>query len=101
MSSLKERIEWLERELPPHPPRFRIHEDLPFAILRYGPKEEWDLRREVALLATRLGSRGRSVTMVSLAELLWQAIDENEGIDAVTGLERERGFDAAQALGLK
>jgi hypothetical protein len=46
MSSLKERIEWLERELPPNPPRFRIHEDLPFAILRYDPKEEWELRRE-------------------------------------------------------
>jgi hypothetical protein len=25
VSSLKSRIEWLERELPPNPPRFRIH----------------------------------------------------------------------------
>lgn len=35
MSSLKPCIEWLERELPPNPPRVKIHEDLPFAILRY------------------------------------------------------------------
>jgi hypothetical protein len=97
MSLLKERIEWLERELPPNPPRFKIHEDLPFAILRYDPKEEWELRREVRLLATRLEGKGRKVTMLSLAELLWQAIDENEGMEAVTALERDRGFHAAQA----
>lgn len=96
MSSLKERIEWLERELPPNPPRFKIHEDLPFAILRYDPTEEWDVRREVRLLATRLEAKGRPVTVISLAELLWQAIDENEGIEAVGALERERGFEAAQ-----
>ena len=65
MSSLKERIEWLERELPPNPPRFKIHEDLPFAILRYDPAEEWDMRREVRLLATRLGDpgNGRQLTL--------------------------------------
>src|ERR1044071_1100057 len=96
MSSLKERIEWLERELPPNPPRFKIHEDLPFAILRYDPTEEWDVRREVRLLATRLEAKGRPVTVISLAELLWKAIDENEGIEAVGALERERGFEAAQ-----
>ena len=96
MSSLKERIEWLERELPPNPPRFKIHEDLPFAILRYDPAEEWDVRREVRLLATRLKARGRPVTVISLDELLWKAIDENEGIEAVGALERERGFEAAQ-----
>jgi hypothetical protein len=97
MSSLKERIEWLERELPPNSPRFKIHDDLPFAILRYDPKEEWDLRREVRLLATRLEGKGRRVTTLSLADLLWQAIDENEGIEAVMELERDRGFDSAQA----
>lgn len=96
MSSLKERIEWLERELPPNPPRFKIHEDLPFAILRYDPTEEWDIRREVRLLATRLEAKGRPVAIISLAELLWKAIDENEGIEAIGALERERGFEAAQ-----
>jgi hypothetical protein len=96
MSSLKERIEWLERELPPNPPRFKIHEDLPFAILRYDPTEEWDVRREIRLLATRLEAKGRPVTVISLAVLLWKAIDENEGIEAVSALERERGFEVAQ-----
>jgi hypothetical protein len=96
MSSLKERIEWLERELPPNAPRFKIHEDLPFAILRYDPQEEWELRREVRFLATRLENKGKKVAIVSLADLLWKAIDESEGLDAVVALERERGVEAAQ-----
>lgn len=96
MSSLKQRIEWLERELPPHPPRFKIHEDLPFAILRYDPREEWEMRREVARLSTRLGHAGVEVVSISLAELLWGAIESSEGLDAVVRLERERGFATAE-----
>src|SRR6059036_1279930 len=79
--SLKDRIEWLERELPPNAPRFKIHDDLPFAILRYDPDEEWPLRREVKLLGARLAGKGRTVVTVSLAELLWRAIDASEGLE--------------------
>ncbi len=96
MSSLKERIEWLERELPPNPPRFKIYDDLPFAILRYDPEEEWELRREVKLLATRLEKHGIRVKVQSLADLLWQAIDQSEGVEAIIKLEKERGFAAAE-----
>ena len=45
MSSLKERIELLENDLKAVPPRISVYHDLPFAILRYDPTEEWDLRR--------------------------------------------------------
>jgi hypothetical protein len=96
VSSLKERLEWLERELPPNPPRFKIHDDLPFAVLRYDPQEEWELRREARHLATRLSNRGFSVTFVSLAELLWEAIERSEGINALVKVELERGFEVAQ-----
>lgn len=96
VSSLRERLEWLERELPPNPPRFKVHDDLPFAILRYDPEDEWNLRREVRYLATRLENRGYPVTMVSLAELLWSSIEQTEGIDAVVRLESEQGFRTAE-----
>jgi hypothetical protein len=96
MPSLKERIEWLERELPPNPPRFKVHDDLPFAILRYDPEEEWQVRREIRHLTTRLTNRGIGVETISLAELLWAAIERNEGLSTLVDLERERGFDAAQ-----
>jgi hypothetical protein len=93
---LKERIDLLEKDLKATPPRVSVYGDLPFAILRYDPEEEWDIRRESRLLSTRLGSAGREVKFISLADLLWQAVDETEGLDAVVQLERQRGFEAAQ-----
>lgn len=96
MLSLKERIELLERDLIAEPRRISVYRDLPFAILRYDPHEEWALRRECALLATRLARVGKRAHVISLADLLWTAIDETEGLPAIVDLERERGFLAAQ-----
>ena len=44
MSSLKNRIELLENDLKADPPRISVYHDLPFAIFRYDPEEEWKLR---------------------------------------------------------
>lgn len=96
MSSLKERLELLESDLKAVPPRISVYHDLPFAILRYNPAEEWELRRQVRLLATRLQDSGKNVNIVPMSVLLWQAIDETEGLDEVVGLERDRGYLAAQ-----
>jgi BREX protein BrxB len=96
MSSLKDRIELLETDLKAVPPRISVYHDLPFAILRYDPEEEWDLRREVKLLATRLEAAGKEVHSIPMSEFLWKAIDETEGLDEVVRLERSRGYPAAQ-----
>jgi hypothetical protein len=96
MSSLKERIDLLESDLMAVPLRINVYHDLPFAIVRYDPTEEWDLRREVKLLATRLEAIGKEIQEVRMSELLWQAIDETEGLDEVIGLEQSRGYLAAQ-----
>jgi hypothetical protein len=96
MSSLKERIEQLESDLKAVPSRISVYHDLPFAILRYDPAEEWTLRREVRLLATRLEATGKDVHTIPMSEFLWKAIEETEGLDAVVDLERERGYVAAQ-----
>ena len=61
MSSLKERIELLEADLKAVPSRISVYHDLPFAILRYDPTDEWELRRESKLLATRLDGEPMSV----------------------------------------
>ncbi len=95
-SSLRDSIRALEEDLTATPMRISAYHDLPFAILRYDPEEEWSLRREVKYLATRLRIAGKQVHTVSLAELLWAAVDDAEGLDAVEELERERGFEAAQ-----
>ncbi len=96
MSSLKDRIGLLENDLTADPPRISVYHDLPFAIFRYDPEEEWSLRREARLLATRLGKAGKKTCIVRMSDLLWKAIQESEGIDAVVELENERGFLAAQ-----
>lgn len=97
MSSLKERIHQLERDLLASPVQISAYHDLPFAILRYDPLDEWELRREVKHLATRVGNAGRHAHVISLGDLLWEAVDQCEGLEAVVELERVRGFGAAQA----
>lgn len=96
MSSLNERMELLENDLKADPPRISVYHDLPFAIFRYEPDEEWTLRREARLLATRLGETGKNTQIIHISDLLWKAIEETEGIEAVVDLERDRGFLAAQ-----
>jgi len=94
--SLKERIDLLENDLNADPPRISVYNDLPFAILRYEPQEEWTLRREVRLLATRLNATGKEIIIISLAKLLWDTVEKAEGIEAIVDLERRQGFERAQ-----
>ena len=96
MSSLSANIRRLEEDLTADPVRISAYHDLPFAILRYDAEEEWDLRREARRLAVRLENAGKRVHTISLAELLREAIEDCEGLDAVIELERTRGFEVAQ-----
>lgn len=102
MSSLKDSIALLESDLRAVPPRINVYHDLPFAILRYDPADEWELRREIKLLATRVEALGKQVHVIPMSELLWSALDkvhqkdEDEGLEAVVELERQRGYVEAQ-----
>lgn len=102
MSSLKDSIAPLESDLKANPPRISVYHDLPFAIMRYNQNDEWELRREIKLLATRLEAVGKTVHMVPMSELLWTALDkvkqkdDDEGFEAVVALERDRGYVEAQ-----
>src|SRR5215475_2550634 len=98
MSLLTGRIELLESDLKAIPPRISVYHDLPFAIMRYNPTDEWELRREIKLLATRLEAVGKT----PMSELLWTALekvnqkDDDEGLEAVVALEKDRGYVEAQ-----
>jgi len=96
MLSLEERIELLENDLRARPPRVSVYHDMPFAILRYEPHDEWMLRKELSLLATRLNGIGKEVVLISLAELLWEAIEGSEGLNEIIDLEKAMGFEKAQ-----
>jgi hypothetical protein len=97
MPSLKERIKTLEADLKASPMRHYVYNDLPFAIFCYPPNKEWTMRREIELLKTRLeNDTERKVTTIALSDLLWRAIDDSEGIEALVELERQGGFEQAQ-----
>jgi hypothetical protein len=96
MRSLPDRIRTLEHDLQADPPRISAYHDLPFAILRYDPTDEFLARKEMMHLATRLQNAGRRVHFISLGEVLWKAIRETEGVAAIAKEERDLGFDRAQ-----
>lgn len=102
MSSLKDSIALLESDLKAVPPRINVYHDLPFAILRYDPVDEWEFRREIELLATRMETVGKEVHFIPMSELLWSALervhqkDDDEGLEAVIELEKARGYVEAQ-----
>jgi len=102
MSSLKDSIAPLESHLKSVPMQIGVYQDLPFAIMRYDPADEWELRREIKLLATRLEAAGKEVHVIPLSELLWSTLeqvhakDQDEGLEAVIALEKDRGYVEAQ-----
>lgn len=98
MPSLKDHVRNLEADLRAKPPRHYIYNDLPFAVFCYPPQSEWEMRREMQLLKTRLENDNVwKITLISLAELLWQSVDETEGMEAVIDLEQNADFPTAQS----
>ena len=97
MLSLKERFDLLENDLKASPPAFTMSSDLPFAIFRYEPDEEWVARRELQLLATRIkNATGKNVHRLKLSKLYWKSIQESEGLEAIVQYEKENSFRVAE-----
>ena len=77
MSDLARRLKQdLEPVLGLADPRERIssYHDMPYALFRYDPDDEFELRREVADLKNRLEQKAKVVTPISLAECLEEAL---------------------------
>ena len=96
MASLVESIKQLESDLAARPIRIAAHSDMPFAIFRYSPHEEFALRKQLRLLAITLTqNHGRRVTFISLARIVWETTREF-GENDLFKTESLRGLDAAQ-----
>jgi len=54
--------------------KLSAYHDMPYALFRYDPEYEYDLRRELTMLATRLTQKGKRVTRISLADCLREAL---------------------------
>ncbi|MFP4029527.1 MAG: BREX protein BrxB domain-containing protein [Candidatus Brocadiia bacterium] len=83
MNDWRERLKRLERLLKQTDPRTDIsaYHDMPCAIFRYNPEDEFPFREELSLLQTRLSAAGKTVTRISLAKCLTEAL-EREGMSA-------------------
>lgn len=94
MSDLEHRIRHtLEPVLELTDPRERIssYHDMPYAIFRYDPQEEFDLRKQVTLLETRLTQKGKRIKRISLAECLDQAMRSQRPLEEWFQAERDQG----------
>ena len=96
MSDLEHRIKHgLEPVLELADPRERIsaYHDMPYALFRYEPDEEFDLRKQVRLLETRLTQKGKHIKRISLAECLNEAMCSQRPLQDWFAAEREQGTD--------
>jgi hypothetical protein len=96
MSDLLHRIKTsLETVLELPDPRERIsaYHDMPYALFRYEPEEEFELRRQVTLLETRLTQRGKRIRRISLATCLDKAMRAQRPLLEWFDAEREQGTE--------
>ncbi|MCY3868732.1 MAG: DUF1788 domain-containing protein [Gemmatimonadetes bacterium] len=100
MSDWKDRLtKTLEPVLrtPDPRPDISAYHDMPYAIFRYPPEEEFAVRAEISMLKTRLEQSGKRVTIISLAECLVAAL-EAEGIDAPSLIEAEKSVGLEETV---
>ena len=94
MPSLKDRMRMLEDDLTAPDLRISAYHDMPFAIVHYDPAEEFDVRSELGMLITRLRRlHGKEVIEISLADLMFQAIQNEVGLESLFDGEESDGLE--------
>jgi hypothetical protein len=79
--------------LPDPRTKLSAYHDMPYAIFRYDPDEEFELRKQVTLLETRLSQRGKRIKRISLAECLDEAMRSQRPLEEWFAAEREQGTE--------
>lgn len=74
-------------------PRISTYHDMPYALFRYDPAEEFALRQHVTLLETRLSQKGKRIKRISLAECLDEAMRSQRPLEEWFSAEREQGVE--------
>ena len=96
MSDLDHRIKHVLEpmlELPDPRDQISAYHDMPYALFRYDPEEEFELRKQVTLLETRLTQKGKHITRISLAECLDEAMRSQRPLEEWFAAEREQGVE--------
>lgn len=78
-------------------PKISAYNNMPYAIFRYPPGEEFEVRAEITLLQTRLEQVGKRVTRISLSECLKAALAA-EDISPAELAEQEKSIGLEKAV---
>ena len=78
-------------------PAISAYHDMPYAIFCYPPEEEFAVRKETALLRTRLEQASRVVTSISLSECMSDALD-SVGLDPKMLAESEMNVGLVKTI---
>lgn len=96
---MNEFIDRLEQSLEPvlagtdPRPSLSAYHDMPYALFRYDPEDEFALRKELALLCTRLEQRGKRVLRISLADCLRESMEQVQSLEEWFEAERTHGTE--------
>lgn len=97
-------IDWKKRlkdvlepvlSMPDPRPKISAYHDMPYAVFLYPPEDEFNLRKEIALLKTRLEQAGKRVTVISLAECLREGLASEISLSEFIEAERKMGINTA------
>lgn len=72
-------------------PAISAYHDMPYALFRYDPADELELRTQATMLQTRLEQAGKRVVRISLAECLEEAMASVQPLDDWFEAERRQG----------
>ncbi len=76
-------------------PQMSAYHDMPYAIFRYSPEDEFAVRKGVTLLRTRLQQAAKRVTTISLAECMQAGLEaESLGSAELVATEKAMGLQA-------
>ena len=77
--------------LPDPRPAISAYHDMPYALFRYEPEDEFELRHQITMLQTRLEQTGKRVCRISLAKCLEEAMTSVQPLDDWFEAERRHG----------
>jgi hypothetical protein len=77
-------------------PRKQIgpYREMPYALFRYAPDDEFAVRKEITNLEIRLTGRGKRIHRISLADCLYEAMYAERPLEEWVEAEKEQGTSA-------
>jgi hypothetical protein len=96
---LREELKGIGNRIASH---FDSGDEPPFIVYQYSPDQEWPVRRDLGELRRWLEAEPRCISCaaVSLAKLLWRALDESGFLEELITQEREAIADPVALRGI-